>query len=104
MLQALVESVEQVYSLAVSDRILGELAHVQVVGDEIVDRADLAVRQLCPDLFVAWRRATTSRHISVGSAYSDGAALFHSVRWLTSSMPTAISGGSGRSQPFLPAS
>ena len=74
------EGAEQLRAFAVLDHVLGELANVEVEGDEVVDVADLAAGELRLHSSQRLRRATTSRQISVGKANSAGAGLFQLVR------------------------
>ncbi len=62
-LQALVKGVEQVRPLAEGDGVFGELAQVEVIGDEVVDGADLAARQLRLHFFVT---GAASHHFAPG--------------------------------------
>ena len=52
----------------IRDHVLGKLADVEVVGDQVVDLVNFAGSELFPNLKTASRRATCSRHVSVGSA------------------------------------
>src|SRR5437764_15286853 len=40
---AIVESTQQICPFAIGNSVLGKLAHIQVVGDEIIDRSNFAI-------------------------------------------------------------
>ena len=51
-LNGVIESTKQFWPLAVLDHVLGELADIQVEGDEVVDVPDFTACKLGPDFLV----------------------------------------------------
>ena len=96
------EGAQQFRAFAVLDHVLGELADVEVEGDQVVDVADLAGGRASrgPPRSAAGGRRPRARSRWAGR-YSAGAGLFQPLRrsmqvraWRCPG-PSAISGGSG---------
>ena len=91
------EGADEFRTLAAGDDVLSELLDVQIAGDEVVDRRDLAGGEFGVDLLVVPAPGhVLAPRLRRQGIVARGRRSFQPPRLDTSSSPAAISGGSSR--------